>query len=67
MSMPLVSITAASATPHRSASPDPRLARIAADVERRLRPTCDGMPAEAFAGLVGEIARRKLRWEKADG
>lgn len=41
---------------------DPRLTRIAEDVASRLRPACGAMPAEDFAGLVHDIAVRKLRW-----
>lgn len=41
---------------------DPRYTALAADLAARLRHVCSHLDDEAFARLVGDLARIKLGW-----
>lgn len=41
---------------------DPRYTALAADIAARLRHVCEHLDDEAFARLVGDLARLKLGW-----
>jgi hypothetical protein len=49
--------------PMRSPPRTARLAKLQADIARRLRPLCGTLPQAEFEALVREMAERQLRFE----